>query len=208
MADPTEPTNGDGDSTGDSTPLTITDILAMKKPVTKTITVQLDGELAEEITELVEELRLAERSDGRENKLDRAPAIKLKLENLRVKAQATSVSFTFQSIGRVEYDALLELHKPTPQQIKEKMQFNIDTFPAALVAASCTEPKMEFNIAQAMFDSSDWNSAELQELFLAAFSANNEVPDIPLSNDASASTRNLLSNLLTQANEESPTQSS
>lgn len=197
----TEPTNGDS-------PLSISDILAMKKPMTKVVTVQLDGEVAEQIINLTQELRLAERSDLTSNKPDRAPGIKAQLEDLRAQARTTEASFSFQSIGRVEYDALLEANKPTSAQAKEKMQFNVDTFPAALVAASCIDPKMEPEIAQAMFDSPDWNGAELQELFMAAFSANNEIPDIPLSNDGSEGTRNLLSSLITQQSEASRTPSS
>lgn len=84
--------------------------------------------------------------------------------------------FTMRSIGRSAYEALRREHLPTDQQRDEAglaarlLRFNVDTFPPALVAASCINPTMTVAAATELWDLLDPREADA--LFLAAQHAN------------------------------------
>ncbi len=181
-----------------------------KRGGTETVPIQIDGELASEILELRQQITLAEQFDRKENKPDTAPKLQNVLDELIAGSKDTEVVFVFKAVGRIIYDELVELpeHQPTDEQKKGGAQYNIDTFPAALVALSCVDPEISPEQATEIFSDSEWNGAELQKLFFGALKVNTETADIPLSKGGSETTASLLSNLLTQASTGSPTVSS
>jgi len=184
------------------------DIIAEKKSVTRRVTIQTNGEIVEEIKAMREALEEAKRYDRRHNEEDTAPRVQAKLDELMEQAKSTEREFVFQSIGRVEYDKLVEAHPPTADQRKQGNQFNVDTFPAALVSRAAVSPKITLEQAEEIFDSPSWNNAELLRLYYAAQEANSETADIPLLGTGSDMSRDSLLNLVTQLSEGSPTPSS
>jgi hypothetical protein len=188
---------------------TISDIRREKKAVIKKVTIQLDGEVAAHLNELRDNIEEAKRRDVMANSPDTAPAAQVALDKAIEAAKETAQVFEFHSIGRFEYDKLVSkpTNRPTKEQKKEGMDFNPDTFPPELVSASCVDPEIPLEDAQAIFSDPDWNAAELQRLFYCALEVNNETGDVPLSKSGSDQTLNSLLNSLMQQKEESPTPS-
>jgi len=182
-------------------------IIAKKKPVTKRVKIQLDGDIANEIASLEDHLNEARRYDRRHNEADTAPAIEKEMDALLDRAKQTEREFVFVSIGRVKYDELVQQHPPTSDQKKAGGQFNSDTFPPALIAAAAIDPKISIDQAELIFNGGEWNAAELLRMFYAALEANTETADTPLSRNGSGSTSDSLLNLLTQFEAGSPTPS-
>ena len=184
----------------------IEDIMAKKKAVTKKTVIQTDGEIATRIDELRQLHTAARDSDRISNESTKqAPRIQEQIDKITEESEATLVEFVFKSIGRHNYDELVELHPPSPDEKKEGADFNSDTFPPALVSASCVDPEIPIEAAEEMFTSPKWNGAELRKLFFAALDSNTETGEIPLSRSESEGTLNLLLNSITQQQKESPT---
>lgn len=91
--------------------------------------------------------------------------------------------FSFRSLGRKPYDELVFAHPPTEEQrARAKKQgadepdFNPDTFPPALLAASCISHDHTIEQWQSICDGDDdegaWNMGEVTALFLTALEAN------------------------------------
>ena len=183
---------------------TIADIKAKKKPVTKRVPIQMDGEIADQIEKLRDEHLAARDHDRVSNENDTAPAIQKKIDTMMKKAVKSIEVFTFRSIGRFAYDEMVGEHPPSKDQKKDGADFNTDTFPPHLVSASCIDPEIPIEDALEIFSDPDWNGAELRSLFFGALDVNRELGDIPLSRSGSEGTLNSLLNLVTQSNSESP----
>ncbi len=98
-----------------------------------------------------------------------------------------TVEFTFVAIGRVPYRDLLADHPATPEQQREareeqkkagtpphkveRLAFNPDTFPAALLAETCTSHTWDADGWQRVLDSDRLNEAEAQSLIGGALAA-------------------------------------
>lgn len=167
--------------------LTTSDILKMKKGRRKTITIQLDGDLANQIEQLEDQIRQArirDRKPNRPNVPDEAPALMEQLDQLVRDNQDSVATFTFASIGRAAYDELVNACPPSDEQRKEQpgIGWNPETFPPALVAAASFDPKISEAEALEIWNSPDWNGGEVVKLFSAALEVNTELPKIPFSN--------------------------
>lgn len=164
-----------------------TDHLRSKKqPATKTVEIVLDPELAERVREAERrrddaDRRLAARSDDPDVQTEAWEAAAA-LEAFRAQAVKDDavVAVRFRSVGRHAWDDLIRAHPPTEEQVAEakaggmvELNFNSDTFPPAAVAASLVEPKMTADEVAELWDSPDWNQAELGILFAAALEVNN-----------------------------------
>ncbi len=182
---------------------TIEQILAAKKAVIKKVPVQVDGALASELEDLRADLREAKDLDPLTNAPAIAPGIESQIAALEEQSKDTIRIFTFKSIGRFNYDEIVAQHQPTKEQKAKGGDFNEDTFPPIIVAASCVDPEITLEQAEQMFSSPDWNGTELNNLFMGAVNANIKTGDIPLSNDESGSTLTSLLNLLTPQDTES-----
>jgi hypothetical protein len=161
------------------------DHLKKKRPATKTVEVVLDPALAVELRAAEHARTEAERLlavQPADTDLQAAAwAAAEEVDELRARAvdEDAVVAVRFRSIGRVAWDDLIDRHPPTDEQIAEAkraglgaLNFNSDTYPPALVAASLDEPKLSAADVLAMWDSPDWNAAELQVLFSAALEVN------------------------------------
>ena len=190
--------------------LSIKEIMALKVAVTKKVVIQLNGAVAEQISDFRMEVRAAELADETSNRDPSAPKLQKELDTLIEVSAVSEITFEFKSIGRYAYDELVEnpQYKATKVQLREGTTFNPDTFPPALVAASCVSPKMTKKEATDIFSDPEWNGAELQRLFFGALECNTETGDIPLSRSGSDSTLSSLLRLATQPGAESLTQSS
>lgn len=74
----------------------------------------------------------------------------------------------FRSIGSAEYDRLVGKFPPRPDQKKEGLTYDIDRFAPALISRVCIDPPMSEDDAVAIWTSSEWNRAEVMNLFMAA----------------------------------------
>jgi hypothetical protein len=183
-------------------------IMSRKKPVTKRVTIQLDADIPHRVQALQDAITEAQRYDRSHNATDTAPALEKQMDELLAEAKGTEAEFIFASIGREAYDRIVEAHPPKPDQKKEGNQFDPETFPPALIAASCIQPTITPEQAYEIFnEASNWNGAELLRLFYAALEANTETNDIPLSRSGSVQRDNSLTNLLSLLSTESPTPS-
>lgn len=161
------------------------DHLKKKRPATKTVEVVLDPALAVELRDAEAAHAEAERALAvrpADTDLQAAAwAAAEEVEVLRARAvdEDAVVAVRFRSIGRVAWDDLLDRHPPTDEQTAEAkkaglgaLNFNSDTYPPAVVAASLDDPKLTAAEVLDMWDSPDWNGAELQVLFAAALEVN------------------------------------
>ena len=167
-------------------PATADHLRSRKQPASRTVEVVLDPALADEVREAERrrddaDRRLALRRDDEAAQQEAWDAAAV-LEALRARAveEDAVVSVRFRSIGRHAWDDLIRAHPPTDEQIAEakaagmgELNFNSETFPPAVVAASLEEPAMSVDEVAALWDSPDWNQAELGVLFQAALEVNN-----------------------------------
>jgi len=188
--------------------LTIDEILVLKTGVVRTIEIQVDGEVADQLERLRLIYNEALDLDHKSNKPDEAPKIKEQIEELIDQSKATLVEFRFQSIGREKYDNLVESCKPTADQKKQGMPYDPLRFAPALIASACIEPEMTLEQATEIFDSPKWNNAQVMRLFHAAQEANDETGDIPFSKIDTGRIGSSVSSLITRPNVESLIQSS
>ncbi len=183
-----------------------------KRPVTRTVEVFLDSDVAAEVNraravlEDIEERISTNKGDlGLQVQRDEARAELERLQDAAVEA-GDVVSFTFRSIGRKAYERLIEEHPATEEQQKQarehgveaglaphlsRLSWNADTFPPALIAAASVDPKISHDEAYELFHvSEDWNQAELTALFVTARDAQQarDVADLGKSRNGSRPT--------------------
>lgn len=85
--------------------------------------------------------------------------------------------------GRKAYDALVDAHPPTDEQIEDAKteairlgqefvppQFDVETFAPALMVACAREPELTPEAAQTIFDT--WNNGEVTEVWEACLAVN------------------------------------
>jgi hypothetical protein len=114
------------------------------------------------------------------------------VERLQEDCEAASVTFRFRGLGRREHSDLVAAHPPTEKQAAELAEVgmsamvNSETFPPALVAASCIEPAgVTLETATEAFE--DWSVGQWTLLWQACLFANQGSSDPgPKSSIASA----------------------
>ena len=153
-----------------------------KKAVSRTVPIICDYEVADRYQAASQKLQEAQRAllkdPESQEALDAVEDAEEALEALEDEAKEASEDFTFRGIGRQGFEALIDSHEPTADQRKkarkdgDEVQWNPDTFPQALVAASLVDPDLTEEEVQEIWDSPDWNQAELLELFAAALEVN------------------------------------
>jgi hypothetical protein len=115
--------------------------LASSKPLSKSISLCLDGELLAEAESLGEQFRQAQNDDERLNRVAEAPQIARRLAEVADRIRETEVEFTFRSLGRLAWRDLVSEHPPTKEHEQVGLDFNPDTLPAAAMAACCVAPE-------------------------------------------------------------------
>lgn len=171
-------------------------LIGKKKPLTKTVPIVLDPDLAEEYQEArqARDLVAARASVVKD---DTEMAFQLleadqKLAELRrrMEEEDAVVLFRFRGIGRARFEAMVDHHQPTAEQrAKAKTQgystlsWNPETFPPALVAACLVEPDLtEAQVAE-LWCNPDWNQAELQTLLDTSIEVNAQRRTVELGKD-------------------------
>lgn len=164
------------------------DHLKAKKPVEDVVEILLDDDAAKAVSDARDALLDAEtalNAKPSDPKLKKAREEARKALDAAIAAQDSEiVTIKFRSCGRKRYEEILDAHPPTEeQQRKAKEQggeaaWDSETFPVALIAASAVEPELTEDQVRELFD--EWNNAESQMLFLAAFrvNTNRRVPDL------------------------------
>ena len=179
-------------------PATADHLRSKKKRATKTIDVVLDPDAARAVHDaewVVEQAEARLRLTPADPDAQQASwTAKENLDTLRAQAAADDavVTLTFRSIGHHAYDELVRAHPPTAEQIAEvkaagvnDLNFNADTFPPTIVSASLETPKMTVDEVAELWQSADWNQAELTAIFTAAVEVNQRRVTLDLGKDSS-----------------------
>jgi hypothetical protein len=91
------------------------------------------------------------------------------LDEARRALAAGTLKLTFRALPRPAWEQLLREHTPTEEQADLGHEYNVETFPAALVSASSVDGMSEAE-AQELLDS--WSDADAKALFTAALLVN------------------------------------
>lgn len=163
-------------------PGTFEEILARAKPREKTVMVCLAGDLTGEAERLQDELQRVNEDWEPDDLTSVHPgkAIAEQLKAVHVKVREAEEPFTFRYIGDRAYSDLMAAHPSDDAQ----EAFDSVTFPRALVAASCVQPKMTEEQVIELFEVI--NEGEIKKLFDAAWDVHNSSEVIPFSLAASA----------------------
>lgn len=157
-------------------------ILKKAKPRERTVMVCMRGDLAGEAERLSEELSRTsedwEPSDLTEEHPGRV--ISAQLKAVREQVRAAEVPFLLRYTGDRAYSDLMAAHPAD----NDNEAFNTDTFPRALIAASCVDPVMTEEQVIELFEVI--NEGEIKKLFDAAWDVHNSSDLVPFSLAASA----------------------
>lgn len=159
--------------------------------------ITLRGDLLDEVERLEAQMAVERSKDEWENRLPVVPQLARQIRELEDEARASEVRFTFEGMGRGDYAKLISAHKPTPEQEKDmgqEMSWNPETFPPALMAASCVEPaELRGNVEEFTEIHATWSIGQVTRLWTTCMNANSLVADTPKSGLASEALRQLSS---------------
>lgn len=103
--------------------------------------------------------------------------------------KGVAVRMVFESIGALNYEALIDEHPPTDEQRAAAeaaggtAAWNPDTFLDALVAASCVDPELTVDQVAVLRKSPNWNGTEFNQLVAAAILVNTGKARVDLGKD-------------------------
>lgn len=153
------------------------DHLRKKPPREERVAVHVDDGAVRRWEEATAGLRAAEAAARGDAQAEPVVAARAERDAARAALDGSTVWLVFRAVGRKAYDQLVRDHPPTEEQLAEKRDpgtptpaWNLDTFPVALIAASCVEPAMTVEEAQTIWD--EWNGGEIADLWMAALRAN------------------------------------
>lgn len=170
-------------------PALIDEIISSATRAERDTTICVAGHLNARIGVLEEQLAELHRAKVSGDSLDdvdpRVPVAR-EIEAVREQMRAHEHVFTMQGLGSKEWSDLTAAHPPREDQ-REK--FNLTTFPAALVLASCVridgEPaELTDDQVSRLFDA--LNEGQRDDLFNTAWEANTGRVSVPFSGLASA----------------------
>lgn len=167
-----------------------------KKPAVAKVRLCLDPEVKFDLDEAEARLAKAERDADRaaQGLGDVGAATttladaKAAVDALRASADEHTVEFRFRAIGRHQLTELRKAHPPTEAQRAEFQadakaagkpaaqqvgpEWDDETFPPALIAASCVSHRYDYPAALELWNGDEWSFAECQALFRAAWQVN------------------------------------
>lgn len=161
----------------------ITDILKRAKQRETTVQIYLAGDVLAEIERLERKLSDSNADTWKAASLaSKNPAAKIaeQIAAARKRLQDSEVEFLFRAMPDQAWSDLLAAHPP---QDADRQQFDVKTFPRALIAACCVDPVMAPEQVDELFGVI--NQAQRNALFNGAFEANTEGTDVPFSVTAS-----------------------
>lgn len=126
----------------------------------------------------------------------KAPAIAAQIAELEAELERYAVTFKVRALPRRQWTDMLAKHPPTPAQLKQhdRLDFNPETFPGAVLAACLVSPKMTPEQVKVL-ENGDENGnggltdAQFNMLFNAAVSINQSGLTAPKSAAAAAHRR-------------------
>ncbi|MDX3087193.1 hypothetical protein PV620_30275 [Streptomyces sp. ME02-6978a] len=160
----------------------IDDILKRAKPRERTVPVCIRGDLAGEAERLAAELARVSEDWEPDSIADQHPgrALAAQLKKLQAEVREHEEPFTLRYIGDRAYSDLLAAHPAD----NDTEAFNSETFPRALIAASCVDPVMTPEQVADLFEVI--NEGEIKKLFDAAWDVHHSTETVPFSLAASA----------------------
>lgn len=153
-----------------------------RRPV-HTVRIPMRADLPDEIARLELEVRRAKVVDARENRDPVALQIARQIQDLEVELAASEEAFTFQALARGAARELIAEHPATEDQQKNaaaegrRLQWNPDTYPPALIAASCISPA-GFTLEDATEIWDEWSDGQVAQLWSACLSVNAGTVDV------------------------------
>lgn len=78
-----------------------------------------------------------------------------------------TLSITIQAISSVEYDKMIAECPPTAVQRARNDVYNMDEFAPQLISACSINPKMTFEQVKELYESDEWSTGEIGNLFWA-----------------------------------------
>lgn len=116
------------------------------------------------------QLRLDQSKASKKSTLEKLKSKKARTRTIEVVVDGETLEMTFRALSAHDLDALQAKHKPTMEQRGRGFAFNPNTFAPALVAACSVEPKMSEEDTEEIWNSEEWSSGELTQLFDACTS--------------------------------------
>lgn len=119
------------------------------------------------------------------------PTLARRVRALEDTAADSAVTFVFEGLGRSRYDLLVAEHPATDEQAAavpegQTLRWNPETFPPALLAASCVEPAdIAGDVEEWAEIHRDWSAGQNARLWGACLAANAGVNEAPKSQAAS-----------------------
>lgn len=160
----------------------IEDILKRATPRERTVMVCIRGDLAGEADRLQDELARVSSDWEPQDLTDVHPGRELaeKLRDIREQIKDAEEAFKVRYIGDKAYSDLMAAHPAKD----DGQAFDSETFPRALIAASCVDPVMTDEQVTQLFEVI--NEGEIKKLFDAAWDVHNSSELVPFSLLASA----------------------
>lgn len=163
-------------------PLSFEDVKAKARPRETEVTLCLAGDVAVQADRLAEQLELAAaHAPSSLADVDPRRELQAELDKVHKAMRDSEVVFRFRALGRVAYSDLLAAHPARPGT--DDGAWNVDTYPHALIAATCLEPAMTVEQVEQLDEL--LNQRQRNELFDAAWRAQVGETRVPSSRAAS-----------------------
>lgn len=171
----------------------------VRRNTVRSVPITLRGDLMDEVSQLEEQMRREAEADEWENRTPLAPATARRIRALEEEARESEVLFKFEGLGAGELARLQAAH-PATAEVKKRLglepdaelEYNPETFPAALMAASCIEPaELKDNVDEWQEIHEGWSNGQVTRLWATCMAANAMVAETPKSERASEILRRL-----------------
>jgi hypothetical protein len=160
------------------------DLLAKVKPVTRSVSLCLSGDLIAEKERTERELLAARAEDDRHNRPPEAPAIARRIRELEEEIDASLTEFVVQSVGRTDWEGLIDRHPAGDREKELGLSFG-PGFVTESIALSCIEPAV-MTVDQVSQLEEVLSASQLQLLFSAVMAVNTGSDRLPKSVAATA----------------------
>ena len=169
----------------------VSDILAARKPATRTARLVLDGDKAAEVAGLRDRLvtaKVRDRLNGGTLEAQ-APELERQIAELEAGMESTAQTFIFKAVGRRRLDEITTKYPPSAEQWERfrdsaklnpfltPPEFDMNSAAPEVLAAAAVDPTMTTEEAQRLWD--ELSDGEAAELWRAAWGAQMEATSRP-----------------------------